>query len=306
MLTGPIHKDAYSPTTDRWNSDAFHHPGKNRLNTLATKGGHFLKDAFGFDAAFFNITATEAMAFDPKQRLTMELTYEAFENAGLPIKKVAGTQTACYIGSSMSDYRDMIARDFNNYPKYYILGNCEEMISNRVSHFFDIHGPSATVQTACSSSLVATHLACQSLKSGESEMAVAGGVGLVLTPDGNVQLNNLGFLNPEGHSRSFDENAGGYGRGEGAGILILKRLDDAIRDGNPIRAIIRGSGVNSDGWTQGVTMPSAEAQAALIKYVYESNGLDFGSTQYVEAHVRDIQFTHCFIEESFADSMSLL
>ncbi len=116
-------------------------------------------------------------------------------------------------------------------------------------------------------------------------MALVGGVGMIISPDGNMQLNNLGFLNPEGHSRSFDENAGGYGRGEGCGILVLKRLDKALEDGDTVRAVIRASGVNSDGWTQGVTMPSGEAQAALIKYVYESHGLDYRSTQYVEAHV---------------------
>ncbi|KAI3539427.1 hypothetical protein CSPX01_08873 [Colletotrichum filicis] len=279
-------RDAYSPNTDRWNSDAFHHPNsKDRVNTLATKGGHFLKeDPYLWDASFFNITAAEAMALDPKQRIMMEVAYEALENAGMPLPKVAGSQTACYIGSSTSDYRDMVTRDFANWPKYYILGNCEEMVSNRISHFLDIHGPSATIQTACSSSLVATHLACQSLHSGESEMAIAGGVGLTLTPDGNIQLANLTFLNPEGHSRSFDADAGGYGRGEGAGALILKRLDKALADGDPIRAVIRATGANSDGWTQGVTLPSGEAQAALIKYVYESNGLDYSATQYVEAH----------------------
>ncbi|KAG7038038.1 reducing polyketide synthase [Colletotrichum scovillei] len=279
-------RDAYSPNTDRWNSDAFHHPNsKDRVNTLATKGGHFLKeDPYLWDASFFNITAAEAMALDPKQRIMMEVAYEALENAGMPLPRVAGSQTACYIGSSTSDYRDMVTRDFANWPKYYILGNCEEMVSNRISHFLDIHGPSATIQTACSSSLVATHLACQSLHSGESEMAIAGGVGLTLTPDGNIQLANLTFLNPEGHSRSFDADAGGYGRGEGAGALILKRLDKALADGDPIRAVIRATGANSDGWTQGVTLPSGEAQAALIKYVYESNGLDYPATQYVEAH----------------------
>nr|B3FWT3.1 RecName: Full=Reducing polyketide synthase hmp8; Short=R-PKS hmp8; AltName: Full=Hypothemycin biosynthesis cluster protein hpm8 [Hypomyces subiculosus]ACD39767.1 reducing polyketide synthase [Hypomyces subiculosus] len=279
-------RDAYSPNTDRYNADAFYHPkASNRQNVLATKGGHFLKqDPYVFDAAFFNITAAEAISFDPKQRIAMEVVYEALENAGKTLPKVAGTQTACYIGSSMSDYRDAVVRDFGNSPKYHILGTCEEMISNRVSHFLDIHGPSATIHTACSSSLVATHLACQSLQSGESEMAIAGGVGMIITPDGNMHLNNLGFLNPEGHSRSFDENAGGYGRGEGCGILILKRLDRALEDGDSIRAVIRASGVNSDGWTQGVTMPSSQAQSALIKYVYESHGLDYGATQYVEAH----------------------
>lgn len=165
-----------------------------------------------FDASFFNITAAEATALDPKQRICLEVAYEAMENAGLTLPKIAGSQTACYIGSSMTDYRDSISRDFENMPKYHVLGTCEEMLSNRISHFMDIHGPSATVHTACSSSMVATHLACQSLRSGESEMAIAGGVSMMLTPDATFQLNNLSFLNPEGHSRSFDADAGGYGR----------------------------------------------------------------------------------------------
>ena len=280
-------RNGFSPTTDRYNAEAFSHPTANnpRQNVIPTEGGYFLKeDPYVFDAAFFNITAAEAMALDPRQRIALEVAYEALENAGMPLQKVAGTQTACFMGASMSDYRDAVARDFGHFPKYHILGVSDEMISNRISHFLDIHGPSATVQTACSSSLVATHIACQSLRSGESEMAIAGGVGMITLTDGTMHLNNLGFLNPEGQSRSFDADANGYGRGEGCGVVILKRLDDAIRDGNTIRAVIRGSGVNSDGWTQGVTMPSLDAQSALIKYVYESSGLDYGLTQYVEAH----------------------
>lgn len=280
-------RSGYSESTDRYNAEAFHHPQTHgtRQNVIPVKGGYFLKqDPYVFDAAFFNITATEAVALDPRQRIAMEVAYEALENAGMPLQRVRGTQTACFLGVSMSDYRDAVSRDFGNFPKYQILGVSDEMIANRISHFLDIHGPSATVQSACSSSLVATHIACQSLRSGESEMAIAGGVGLITLTDGTMHLNNLGFLNPEGHSRSFDAGAGGYGRGEGCGVVILKRLDDAVRDGDTIRAVIRGSGVNSDGWTQGVTMPSKDAQAALIRQVYQSNGLELGSTQYVEAH----------------------
>ncbi|EPE35574.1 Thiolase-like protein [Glarea lozoyensis ATCC 20868] len=280
-------RHGFSTSTDRYNAEAFQHPVGNgkRQNVIPTKGGYFLEqDPYVFDAAFFNITAAEAMALDPRQRIAMEVAYEAFENAGMPLQKVAGSQTACYMGASMSDYRDGVARDFANFPKYHILGVSDEMISNRISHFLDIHGPSATIQTACSSSLVATHLACQSLRSGESEMALAGGVGLILSTDGTMHLSNLGFLNPTGHSRSFDKDAGGYGRGEGCGVLVLKMLDNAVRDGDNIRAVIRGSGVNSDGWTQGVTMPSLEAQANLIDYVYKSNGLDYTSIQYVDCH----------------------
>lgn len=278
-------RDAYSPTSSRWNSDAFYHPNTSRTNTIPTKGGHFLKqDPYVYDAAFFNITATEAVALDPKQRIAMEVTYEALENANLSLQDISGTQTTCYIGSAVSDYRDAVIRDFMQNPKYHLLGTGEEMISNRISHFLNIHGPSATVATACSSSLMATHMAVQSIKSGEADMAITGGVGLMLTPDFTTHLANLSFLNPAGQSRAFDESAGGYGRGEGCGIIILKRLDKALADGDSIRSIIRATGANSDGYTQGVTMPSLEAQAALIKRVYESHGLDFGSTQYVEAH----------------------
>jgi len=207
-------KSAFQPTTNRYNVDAFYHPNsKNRQNVMPTKGGHFLKqDPYVFDAAFFNITAAEAAALDPRHRIAMEIAYEAIENAGMPLGKVAGTQTACYMGSSFSEYREAVALDFGNYPKYHLLGTSDEMISNRISHFLDIHGPSATIQTACSSSHVATHLACQSLQSGESEMALAGGVGMNLTPGGVMHLHNLGFLSSRGRSRTFDEGADGYGR----------------------------------------------------------------------------------------------
>ena len=246
-------RSAHSSTTDRFNAHAFYHPkGNKRQNVLPTKGGHYLKqNPYVFDAAFFNITAAEATAFDPKQRIAMEVAYEALENAGMPLQRVAGTQTSCFMGSSMSDYREAVSRDFAHYPKYHLLGTSEEMISNRISHFLDIHGPSATVQTACSSSHVATHLACQSLHSGEADMAIAGGVGMILSPDSIMHLNNLGFLSQGGHSRAFDADAGGYGRGEGCGVLVMKKLDKAIEDGDIVRAIIRASGVNSDGWTPG-------------------------------------------------------
>lgn len=176
--------DAYSPTSSRWNSDAFYHPNTTRTNVIPTKGGHFLKeDPYAYDAAFFNITAAEAVALDPKQRIAMEVTYEALENANLGLHGVWGTQTTCYIGSAVSDYRDSVVRDFMQNPKYHLLGTGEEMISNRISHFLNIHGPSATVATACSSSLMATHMAVQSIRSGEADMAITGGVGLMLTPD---------------------------------------------------------------------------------------------------------------------------
>lgn len=164
------------------------------------------------------------------------------------------------------------------------MGVSDEMVSNRLSHFFDLRGPSMTVETACSSSLVAIHQACESIRSGQADMAVAGGINMTLSPEATMELNSLGVLNPDGKSLSFDEKANGYARAEGCGIVILKPLDQAIRDGNHIRAVVRGSGVNSDGWTKTISTPSGSAQAELIKLVYESNGLDYDATQYVEAH----------------------
>lgn len=239
----------FSQSTNRYNVEAFYHSkSDSRQNVILIKGGYFLKqDSYVFDAAFFNITVAEAMALDSRQRIAMKVAYEALENAGMPLQRVAGSQTACFMGFSMSDYRDSVIDDFQHFPKYHILGVSDEMIANRIFHFLNIHGLSASVQTACSSSLVATHIACQSLRFGESDMAIAGDVGLILSTHGIMHLNNLGFLNSAGHSRFFDDDAAGYGRGEGCGVLILKRLNKAIRDDDTIRAVIRGSGVNSDG-----------------------------------------------------------
>lgn len=146
-------------------------------------------------------------------------------------------------------------------------------------------GPSLTVATACSSSLVAVHMACQGLLAGETDMAVAGGVNLMLNPEFAIYLSGMTMISPEGHCKSFDASGDGYARGEGCGMVVLKRLDDAIRDNDPIRAIIRGTGVNSDGFTQGFTMPSSESQASLIREVYQKAGLDMSDTQFVECHV---------------------
>ncbi|RAQ55877.1 PKS-like enzyme [Aspergillus flavus] len=258
-------KDAYSPTSTRWNSDAFYHPGGDRSNVLPTKGGHLLReDPYVFDAAFFNITAAEAIALDPKQWIAMEVTYEACENAGMSLQRISGTQTACYIGSGASDNRGAVERDFLHNPKYHLLGTGDEMISNRISHFFNIHGPK---------------------RHGADRLLVqfyGYPSGLLKLEDFTTHLNNLNFLKPEGRSKAFDESAGGYGRGEGCGIIILKRLADAIQEGDDIRAAIRATGANSDGFTQvgkyalvstAHDMPSLEAQTALINTYTRTTGL---------------------------------
>lgn len=215
----------------------------------------------------------------------MEVAYEALERAGIPLHQLAGTRTGVFMGISSTDYRDMICRDLDNSPQYTFTGTCPASVANRMSWLWDLRGPSFPVNTACSSSLVALNLACQSLRTGESDIAIVGASSVLLYPEMFIFLSNHGFLSPDGKCKSFDASADGYGRGEGFGCIILKRTNDAIAAGDPIRAVIRGTGSNQDGRTKGLTMPSAEAQGALIDEVYKKAGLDFGTTTYVEAHV---------------------
>ena len=243
------------------------------------------QDVAAFDANFFKISHNEALAIDPQQRLMLEVAYEAFENAGLPIEAIAGTQTGCFVGNFTTDYREMLFRDPEAAPLYTVTGTGTSLVSNRVSWFYDLKGPSFTVNTACSSSLVALHQACQSLRWGESRMAGVGGSNLILSPEMFMFFSNQHFLSRDGLCKSFDASGDGYSRGEGVAALILKPVDDAIRDGDPIRAIVRGTGVNQDGKTTGITLPSAQAQADLIRSTYQSAGLDFKDTHFFEAHV---------------------
>ncbi|KAL4940592.1 hypothetical protein BDV06DRAFT_223966 [Aspergillus oleicola] len=278
-------RSAYSSASKRWNVDAFHHSKRGRLGTSVASGGHFLEqDLAAFDAAFFNISQNEASSMDPQQRLSLEVSYEAFESAGVPIDKLSNSQTGCYMGGFTSDWREAMTRDAEAAPMYTGTGVGSEFISNRVSWFFNMKGPSFTLNTACSSSLVAFHLACQSLRTRESTMAIAGGVSVHLNPDFFMYLSNQGFLGQEGRSKTFDASGDGYGRGEGCGVVVLKRVEDAIRDGDSIRAIVRGTGVNQDGKTKGITLPNAVAQAELIRSTYGSAGIDMSETQYFEAH----------------------
>ena len=282
--------------SERFNVDAFWSPSKNR-NTSITQGAHFLKDdVFKFDANFFSIPKNDVEAMDPQQRIMLEVAYEALEKAGLPLDRISGTRTGVFMGHFTSDYKEMIYRDPDNAPLYSITGACKTSLANRISWLWDLRGPSITVDTACSSSLVALHLACQSLRTGDSDIAIVGGTSLLLNPEMFMYLSNQAFLSPDGKCKSFDESANGYGRGEGFGCVVLKRVDDAISGGDPIRAVILGTGSNQDGHTKGFTLPSADAQAALIQETYHRAGVDIRDTFYVEAHV-------CF--RSFEKSTSI-
>lgn len=270
----------------RFNVGAFYGAGRDRLNASKTQGAHFLKqDIAAFDAPFFGINNNEAIALDPQQRIMLEIAYEAFESAGLSLEAIAGSDTSCYIGNFTTDYREMTFRDVDAAKRYSLSGTGQELIANRVSWFYDLRGPSFTLGTACSSSLVALHQGCQSILTKDASVALVGGCNLLLNPDMFQVLTNMSFLAADGCCKSFSADGDGYGRGEGFGALILKRVSDAVRDGDPIRAVIRGTGVNQDGKTKGLTVPSADAQAGLIRSVYEKAGLEFSDTNYVEAHV---------------------
>ncbi|KAJ4371953.1 hypothetical protein N0V83_003726 [Neocucurbitaria cava] len=269
---------------ERFNIDAFWSQTKNR-NISKPRGGHFLKqDISKFDANFFTLPKQDVEATDPQQRIMMEVAYEALERAGLPLEKIAGTKTGVFMGSFTSDYREGLTRDPDNMPGNTATASPTTALSARMSWLWDLRGPCFTLDTACSSSLVALHLACQSLRTGESDIAIVGGTSLLLNPEWFMSLSNQGFISPDGKCKSFDESGNGYGRGEGFGCVVLKRVDDAVLAGDPIRAVIRGSGSNQDGHTKGFTVPSAEAQATLIQDVYRGAGLDFKDTRYVEAH----------------------
>ncbi|KAG8408831.1 Type I Iterative PKS [Metarhizium acridum] len=270
---------------ERLNIDGYYHPSGDRQGSISFKGAHLLKgDIRAFDTTFFSIPSEDAKAIDPQQRMLLEVSYEALENAGLKKEDVYGSDTSVYVGSFVKDYEQVCLRDPDWSPQYAATGNGIAIMANRISYFFNFHGPSVTVDTGCSGSLVSVHLAAQSLRNRESSLAIAAGAGMILTPSTMMPMTALNFLSPDGKCFTFDERANGYGRGEGIGVVIMKRLSDALRDNDTIRAIIRGTSVNQDGRTTGITLPSKEAQVANIRTVYKSAGLEFDQTAYVECH----------------------
>ncbi|KAL8805875.1 MAG: hypothetical protein Q9182_001656 [Xanthomendoza sp. 2 TL-2023] len=270
---------------ERFNAKAFYHPDPDIRGTFNCAGAHFLNsDVRKFDAQFFGINPKEAATMDPQQRLQLECAYEALESGGQRVADLAGSDTAVFVSIFNRDYDRMLFRDPDNIPTYHMVGNGEAILSNRISHIFDLRGPSVTLDTGCSGGLVALHLACQSIRTGEAKQAIVGGTNLILSPDIMASLSQIRFFSPQGRCYSHDERAAGYGRGEGAAALLIKPLQDALRDGDPIRAVIRSTAINQDGRTQGMTLPSKDAQTALIRSTYQSASLDFSKTAYCEAH----------------------
>jgi polyketide synthase 13 len=269
---------------DRW-SEFMEEPRLAELIKKARTRGGYIKDIKGFDSEFFALSKTEADNIDPQQRMTLELTWEALEHARIPASSLRGGSVGVYVGTSVMDYSYLAMSDPTVAHPYAITGTASSIVANRVSYFFDFHGPSIAVDTACSSSLVATHQAVQALRSGECDMALAGGVNALVTPAVTLGFDEIGqVLAPDGRIKSFSSDADGYTRSEGGAMLALKRVDDARRDGDQILAVIAGSAVNHDGRSNGLIAPNPDAQADVLRRAYKDAGINPRTIDYVEAH----------------------
>ncbi len=275
--SGPIPDDRWAAHRARSREDA-------AVLTRVTANGSFLDDISGFDASFFGISATEARQLDPQQRIALEVAWEALEHAGIPAPSLAGTDTGVFIGVGTDDYGRRLLEDLPGVEAWTGIGSSLCGVPNRISYTLDLRGPSLAVDTACSSSLVAVHQACAALRAGEVPVALAGGVMLMAGPGLTTVLDLAGAISPDGRSKAFDDAADGYGRGEGCGIVVLKLLSHAARDGDRVLALIRGSAVHQDGRTDGIMAPSPTAQAHLLRRAYEAAGVIPGQVDYVEAH----------------------
>jgi acyl transferase domain-containing protein/acyl carrier protein len=279
--------DAIGPTpADRWDMDALYDPDPEAPGRIATRQGGFLGPVDRFDAGFFGIAPREAQGMDPQQRLLLEVGWEALENAGQAPGQLEGSRTGVYVGVTASDYAYMqlMSGDRSLLDAHFTSGIAHSIFSGRLSYLLGLQGPSLTLDTACSSSLVAVHLACQALRSGECRMALAGGVNLILSPDLYIALSHSRMLAPDGRCKTFDASADGFARGEGCGMVVLKRLSDAQADGDRVLAVIRGSAVNQDGPSSGLTAPNGPAQEAVIREALASAGVAPHQVGLVEAH----------------------
>lgn len=271
---------------DRWSIPAFYHPNPRAQGRSYAKWGGFLPRLDMFDPVPFGISPREARVLDPQQRLVLELAWESFEDAGIPRRIIARSRTGVFVGVSTGDYAQLqIDAMFAMEPNPHVgTGISLSVIANRVSYALDLQGPSLVVDTACSSSLVAVHLACESLRAGTSELALAGGVNLVMVPSNFIAFCNMGVLSPDGCCKAFDAAANGFVRGEGAGMVLLKPYSRARADGDRIYALILATGVNQDGHTNGLQVPNPEAQIELLEATLAGAGLDPADVRYVEAH----------------------
>ncbi|MGR9107104.1 MAG: SDR family NAD(P)-dependent oxidoreductase [Gammaproteobacteria bacterium] len=272
---------------NRWDIRQFYDPDSNQPGKMYVKCGGFLsQDINAFDALFFGITPREAECMDPQQRLLLEVAWESLEDAGIVHDSLSGSDTGVYIGAFTLDNKltQMGGANRDQIGPHTAVGSTMTILSNRLSYVLDLRGPSISVDTACSSSMVAFHYACEAIRKGDCSLALAGGVNVIHRPEYMIAMCKGHFLAPDGHCKSFDARADGYGRGEGAGVLVLKSLSRALRDGDRIHAIVRGTGVNQDGRTSGITVPNGDAQEKLVLEVCEKAGVHPHEIGYVEAH----------------------
>ncbi|MEZ0362621.1 SDR family NAD(P)-dependent oxidoreductase [Mycobacterium sp. pUA109] len=283
LLSGGVDAVADIPA-DRWDVEAFYDPDPTAPGTAVTRKGGFLSGVDQFDHDFFGITPREAAHMDPQQRLLLETAWEALEDGGQVPRRLAGSRTGVFVGISTNDYGAPRMAQPQLVDAYTGTGNALSISANRVSYVFDLHGPSMAVDTACSSSLVAVDLACRSLRDGECTMALAAGVNVMLSPALMINFTKAQVMASDGRCKTFDADADGYVRGEGAGVVVLKPLSAALADNDRIYAVIRGTATNSDGRTNGLMAPSGRAQEAVLAEAYRRAGLSPGAVHYVEAH----------------------
>jgi acyl transferase domain-containing protein/acyl carrier protein len=271
----------------RWNAAKYHDPNPKKVGKMVTRRGGFLSEIDQFDPQFFGISPREANLIDPQQRLLLRATWEALEDGGISAESLAGTEVGVFVGGFTLDYQLLQNKGRTSryqFKTHSATGMMMTMLANRISFAFDFRGPSMTIDTACSSSLVAVHLAAQSIWNGECDVALAGGVNIMIGPNTAIAESKSGFLSPDGRCKAFDESADGYARGEGGAVVVIKPLEQAVRDGDGIYAQILGTAVSQDGHTDGITVPSAEAQESAITTALRRAGVRPNDVGYVEAH----------------------
>ena len=283
LLSGGVDATTDVPA-DRWDVDAFYNPDPSVPGTAVTRRGGFLGQVDQFDFQFFGISPRESAQMDPQQRLLLEVAWEALEDAGQVPDALAGSRTGVFVGISTNDYGFLRLGQPQLVDAYTGTGNALSIAANRLSYTFDFHGPSISIDTACSSSLVAVDLACRSLRDGECSMALAAGVNVILSPALAINFSKARVMAPDGRCKTFDADADGYVRGEGAGVVVLKPLSRALEDNDPVYAVIRGSATNSDGRTNGLIAPSGRAQEGVVVEAFRRAGLPASAVQYIEAH----------------------
>jgi microcystin synthetase protein McyG len=270
----------------RWDVNALYDANPEAAGKMMTKMGGFLRQVDGFDPTFFGIAPRELPSMDPQHRLALEVSWEALERAGLPAEQLLDSETGVFMGVSTGDYAQLLLTqtDLEDIDAYSLTGNSANVAAGRIAYALGLQGPTVAVDTACSSALVAVHLACQSLHNRECDAALAGGVNLILSPVNSIAFSRMKALAADGLCKTFDAQADGYARGEGCGVVVLKRLSDAVAAGDNVLALIRGSAINQDGRSGGLTVPNGPAQQAVMRRALRQAGVEPRQVSYVEAH----------------------